>query len=76
MYLSLSRAVTLVGEKGRKVLKEIVKSAKCPPKNRVIPGEVIEKYKSKISSLEGEIRDILKQEEEEKQVFETRLTSS
>ncbi|XP_011410512.2 PREDICTED: probable ATP-dependent RNA helicase DDX27 [Amphimedon queenslandica] len=62
------KSVTLVGEKGRKVLKEIVKGAKCPPKNRVIPAEVIEKYKSKISSLESEIRDILKQEEEEKQV--------
>ncbi len=31
------RAVTLVGEKGRKVLKEVVRQAKVPVKNRVLP---------------------------------------
>ena len=31
------RSVTLVGEKERKVLKEIVKKAKNPVKSRVIP---------------------------------------
>lgn len=63
-----NRSVTLVGEKGRKVLKEIVKKAKFPAKSRVIPSEVIEKYKGKIETLEKEIADIIKQEEEEKQV--------
>jgi ATP-dependent RNA helicase DDX27 len=62
------RSVTLVGEKDRKVLKEIVKSAKIKPKSRVISAPVIERYKNKIRSFEGEFASILKQEEEEKQV--------
>ena len=57
-----------MGEKGRKVLKEVIKQAKCPSKSRVMPPEVIEKYKVKIQSLENEIKEIMKQEEEEKEV--------
>ena len=62
------RSVTLVGEKGRKILKEVVKQAKVPPKSRVISPSVIEKYKEKIKSFEEEITTIMKQEEEEKEV--------
>ena len=32
----LCRSITLVGEKERKLLKDVVKSAKCPVKSRVI----------------------------------------
>ena len=36
------RSVTLVGEKERKMLKEIVKKARNPVKSRVVPqGEVL-----------------------------------
>ena len=34
---SISRSVSLVGEKERKILKEIVKQAKRPVKSRIIP---------------------------------------
>ena len=67
-YLILNRSVTLVGEKGRKVLKEVVKQAKVPPKSRVVSPSVVEKYKEKIKSIENEIAEIMKQEEEEKEV--------
>ena len=64
------RAVTLVGEKGRKVLREVIKSSRnsCSVKSRQIPTEIVSKYRGKISSFEGELKQILKQEEEEKLV--------
>ena len=95
--------MSLVGEKERKLLKEIVKSAKTPVKSRIVPpgknvfrfffffltsglfvwyfngvgfkisccfssSEVIEKYKGKIQGLDKDLKDILKQESEEKEV--------
>lgn len=62
------RSVSLVGEKERKLLKEIVKSAKTPVKSRIVPPEVIEKYKGKIQGLEKDLKEILKQESEEKEL--------
>lgn len=62
------RSITLVGEKERKMLKDVVKSAKCPVKSRVISTEVIVRYRDKIKKLESEIHEILKAEEEEKQL--------
>ena len=62
------RSVTLVGEKGRRVLKDVVKQAKCPVKSRVVPYEVVVRYRDKIRHLEKEVKQIMKQEEEEKQV--------
>ena len=62
------RSVTLVGEKGRKILKEVVKQAKVPPKSRVMSLSVIEKCKTKIASVEDEVATIVEQEKEEKQV--------
>jgi ATP-dependent RNA helicase DDX27 len=61
-------SVTLVGEKERKVLKEVVKQAKCPVKSRVVPSEVIAKYRKKVEDLEEEVKEILKEEEEDKQM--------
>ena len=110
------RSITLVGEKERKLLKDVIKSAKCPVKSRVISSgellyqlpidgcynwlcvcmyvgmyvcvfvclcvcmcgmyvcvcscvvEVIARYRDRIRKLEQEIHEILKVEEEEKQV--------
>ena len=63
------RSVTLVGEKGRKVLKEAVKQAKCPVKSRLVPQEVVVRYRDRIKRMEKEVKEIMKQEEEEKQVW-------
>ena len=60
--------MTLVGEKERRVLKDIVKQAKYPVKSRVVPYEVVVRYRDKIRHLEKELKQIMKQEEEEKQV--------
>ncbi|XP_078339049.1 putative ATP-dependent RNA helicase DDX27 isoform X2 [Crassostrea virginica] len=59
------RSVTLVGEQERKLLKEVVKKAKTPLKTRIVPQEVIGKYRDKINKLENDIVEIEQQEKEE-----------
>lgn len=65
------RSVTLVGEKERKILKDIVKKARTPLKTRILPQEVVSKYREKISSLEGDILEIEAQEKEERELRAT-----
>lgn len=52
-------SVSLAGEKERKLVKEIVKRAKNPVKARVIPPEIIEKYKKKLEELDPKIGKFL-----------------
>ena len=63
LHCTCIRSVTLVGEKGRRVLKDVVKQAKCPVKSRVVPYEVVVRYRDKIRHLEKEVKQIMKQEE-------------
>ncbi|XP_052060611.1 probable ATP-dependent RNA helicase DDX27 [Mytilus californianus] len=65
------RSVTLVGEQERKMLKEVVKHAKTPLKTRVIPQEVIGKYRDKIGKLELDVKEIEWTEQEEKEMRAT-----
>ncbi|XP_033729241.1 probable ATP-dependent RNA helicase DDX27 [Pecten maximus] len=65
------RSVTLVGEQERKVLKEIVKQAKAPLKTRIVPQEVITKYRDRIGRLEKEVAQIEVQEKEERELRAT-----
>lgn len=51
-------SVSLAGEKERKLVKEVVKRAKNPVKARVIPPEIIEKYKKKLEELDPKIGKI------------------
>ncbi|KAK2172115.1 hypothetical protein NP493_991g00051 [Ridgeia piscesae] len=60
------RSVTLVGEKERRVLKDIIKHANAPVKSRVVPQEVISLYRSRISRLEKDIVAIESDEKTEK----------
>ncbi|XP_041376126.1 probable ATP-dependent RNA helicase DDX27 [Gigantopelta aegis] len=62
------RSVTLVGEKERKLLKDIVKQAKTPLKSRLIPQEVITKYRDRITAMTGEVAHIEMEEKEEKEM--------
>ncbi|XP_067650795.1 probable ATP-dependent RNA helicase DDX27 [Haliotis asinina] len=65
------RSVTLVGEKERKMLKDIVKKAKTPLKSRVVPMEVISRFRDKIDLLEEDIKEIKREEIEEKEMKAT-----
>lgn len=51
-------SVSLAGEKERKIVKDIIKNAENAVKNRIIPPEIIEKYKKKLANLEPEIRKL------------------
>eukprot|EP00467_Chlorarachnion_reptans_P007457 CAMPEP_0114511814 /NCGR_PEP_ID=MMETSP0109-20121206/14618_1 /TAXON_ID=29199 /ORGANISM="Chlorarachnion reptans, Strain CCCM449" /LENGTH=854 /DNA_ID=CAMNT_0001691407 /DNA_START=35 /DNA_END=2600 /DNA_ORIENTATION=- len=69
-------SVTLVGESGRKNLKEVVKMAKDATRSRQVPPKVIEKYKKKISSYEEDIRAVLEMEHEEKMIRKAEMQAN
>ena len=51
------------------MLKELVKTAKVPAKSRVVPPDVVIRYRDQIRKLAAEIKSILKEEKEEKEVL-------
>lgn len=50
-------SVSLADEKERKLVKDIIKSAEAPVKNRIIPPEILDKYNRKLDALEAEISE-------------------
>ncbi|KAI9197522.1 P-loop containing nucleoside triphosphate hydrolase protein [Polychytrium aggregatum] len=62
------RAVSLVGEADRKVLKMAVKNSQDQVKHRVIPPSVVAKFEKKVLALTDTIKDIYRQEKEEKEL--------
>uniref|UniRef100_A0A8C5MJ15 RNA helicase n=1 Tax=Leptobrachium leishanense TaxID=445787 RepID=A0A8C5MJ15_9ANUR len=62
------RSVSLVGEEERKMLKEIVKKAQTAVKARILPQDVISKFRDKIAKLEKEIYAVLQLEKEEREM--------
>ncbi|KAM3622323.1 uncharacterized protein V6R79_023165 [Siganus canaliculatus] len=62
------RSVSLVGESERKMLKEVVKSAKSSVKARVLPPEVILKFRDLIAKLEKDVDAVVKLEKEEREL--------
>lgn len=50
-------SVSLADERERKQVKDIIKSADNPVKNRIIPPEIIDKYNKKMQALEPEISE-------------------
>uniref|UniRef100_A0A182YAU7 RNA helicase n=1 Tax=Anopheles stephensi TaxID=30069 RepID=A0A182YAU7_ANOST len=71
-------SVSLAGEQERKIVKEIVKNAVSSVKNRIIPLDIIEKYRNKVAALEPEINHVLAEERAEKLLRQTekQLTSA
>ncbi|GAB0197303.1 probable ATP-dependent RNA helicase DDX27 [Grus japonensis] len=62
------RSVSLVGEEERKMLKDIVKAAKTPVKARILPQDVILKFREKIENLEKDVYAVLCLEREEREM--------
>ncbi|ORY43527.1 DEAD-domain-containing protein [Neocallimastix californiae] len=62
------RAVSLIGEADRKVLKLAIKNSTSEVKHRIIPSAVIAKYKTKINGFKNQIKEILDEEKEEKAI--------
>lgn len=59
-------SVSIAGEADRKIVKQIIKRARNPVKNRAIPPDVIERYKEKLNAVQSELRSILDEEKEER----------
>ncbi|KAI1891037.1 hypothetical protein AGOR_G00159750 [Albula goreensis] len=64
----VGRSVSLVGETERKMLKDIVKKAKTPVKARVLPQEVILKFRDRIERLEKDVYAVMRLEREEREM--------
>lgn len=64
-------SVSLAGEQERKIVKEIIKNAVNPVKNRIIPPEIIDKYRKKMLALDMEIRRVYDEEKTEKLLAQT-----
>nr|CAG4639987.1 EOG090X059J [Daphnia pulex] len=61
-------SVSLAGEGERKVVKEIVKRANNPVKSRLIPNEILEKYKKKLALIDPDVESIITEEKSESQL--------
>ncbi|KOC65020.1 DEAD-box ATP-dependent RNA helicase 28 [Habropoda laboriosa] len=61
-------SVSLAGEQERSLVKEIIKNAKNPVKNRIILPDIIEKYNKKLQLLEPDVEQILKEEKQEREL--------
>lgn len=61
-------SVSLAGEQERSLVKEVIKQARNPVKNRIIPPDIIEKYNKKLQSLEPDVENILQEEKSEKEL--------
>ncbi|XP_060522017.1 probable ATP-dependent RNA helicase DDX27 [Cylas formicarius] len=66
-------SVSLANEQERKNVKEIIKKSKNPVKVRVIPPEIINKYRQRLSKLEPQIEQIFKEEEEERLIAKAEM---
>ncbi|RUS29133.1 hypothetical protein BC938DRAFT_481022 [Jimgerdemannia flammicorona] len=61
------RAVTLVGEADRKLLKLAVKSSQRERiKHRVVPPELIAKYREKLDGLKDQVKEVMNEEKEDR----------
>lgn len=52
-------SVSMAGEAERKIVKEIVKKANNPVKARLVPTEILMKYKKKLAAIEPDINNII-----------------
>jgi len=59
---------TLVTEASRGLMREVVKRAALNVRARTVPSEVVAHYKGAISELEGDIRAVLEEEREEREL--------
>ncbi|KAJ2488549.1 nucleolar DEAD-box protein required for synthesis of 60S ribosomal subunit [Coemansia sp. RSA 2050] len=68
------RAITLIGETDRKMLKLAVKnSPKDKIKQRVVPNETLNKYRSKVDDLADQVKDIIAEERQEKMLHDAEM---
>ncbi|CAG0918810.1 unnamed protein product [Notodromas monacha] len=64
----VGRSVSLVGEKERRLFREIIRNSKNPVKSRSIPSEVIAKFKQDLEDMSVEAERILEEEATDKEL--------
>ncbi len=62
------RSVSLADEDHRKMVKEIIKNARDPVKNRVIPQPIVDKYVKKVDKLQEEVKRVVTEEQAEREI--------
>ena len=70
------RSCTIAAEPDRKVVKAAVKSGKAQGAkivSRVVEPEMVDEWTVKLSALEGEVEEIMKEEKEEKQMSQAEM---
>ncbi|XP_043484297.1 probable ATP-dependent RNA helicase DDX27 [Leptopilina heterotoma] len=61
-------SVSLAGEQERSLVKDVIKHARNPVKNRIIPPDIIEKYYKKLESFADDVTRILDEEKHEREL--------
>lgn len=61
-------SVSLAGEQERALVKEVIKRAKNPVKNRIIPPDIVDKYNNKLKALQPDVENILQEEKNEREL--------
>jgi len=69
-------AVSLVGEQDRKLMKQVAKSATHPVKARIVPQDMIVKYRDKVSSLEDQVETIMAEEEADRTIAKAEIEAN
>ena len=62
------RSVSLADEEHRKMVREIIRNARNPVKNRVIPQPVVDKYVKKAARLQAEVQRVVSEEQAEREI--------
>jgi ATP-dependent RNA helicase DDX27 len=62
------RAVSLVGEQGRQILKLALENSQEAVKHRIIPSAVIQKYEKMLEALQKQIIDVYAAEKQDKEI--------
>lgn len=64
----VGRAVSLVGEEGRLILKQALENSVQNVKHRIIPAPVLQKYEEMIDALDDQIKEVFQQERRIKEI--------
>ena len=62
------RSVSLADEEHRKMVREIIRNARNPVKNRVIPQPVVDKYVKKAARLQAEVQRVVSEAQAEREI--------
>ena len=62
------RSVSIAGEAERRMVKEIIKQARDPVKARVVPPEIVDKYRRKLKCVEEDVGKVLAEEKAEREI--------